>query len=63
VDLLSHEGILLVYCKLVHQDAQVLQSKAAFQLVSISLLEPGVIPPQVPDLAFPIVEFHDMIFI
>lgn len=43
----------------IHQDPQVLFSKAAFQSVSLQyVLVYGVVPPQVQDFSFLLVELH-----
>ncbi|GAB0193852.1 mitochondrial enolase superfamily member 1 [Grus japonensis] len=59
---LCHRDTLLAHVQLaIHQDPQILCSKVAFQLVSHHhVLMPGVVPPQVQDFAFVLVELHEV---
>ncbi|KAK4811113.1 LOW QUALITY PROTEIN: hypothetical protein QYF61_016399 [Mycteria americana] len=60
--ILCHKGTLLAHIQLsIHQDTQVFFCKAAFQLVGPQpVLVHGIIPPQVQDLALPLVELHEV---
>jgi len=53
---------LLTHVQLgVHQDAQALSCKAAFQMVGAQpVLVPGVVPKQVQDFAHPFSELHEV---